>query len=53
MTKRLSPRSLNRIAQNNMEMPGTAPGSTTFIPRAVYRHSRQAGKANIGFCARI
>ena len=23
-----------------VEMPGTAPGSTTFIPRIVYRHSR-------------
>ena len=26
-----------------VEAPGTAPGSTTLIPRTVYRHSRQAG----------
>src|SRR4051812_13170199 len=26
-----------------VEAPGTAPGSTTFIPHTVYRHSRQAG----------
>src|ERR1700734_1702314 len=31
-----------------MEVPGTAPGSTTIIPRTVYHHSRQAGIANIG-----
>src|SRR5580658_8790479 len=31
-----------------VEAPGTAPGSTTLIPRTVYRHSRQAGRRNIG-----
>ncbi len=31
-----------------VEAPGTAPGSTTLIPRTVYRHSRQAGRTNIG-----
>jgi thymidylate synthase (FAD) len=31
-----------------VEAPGTAPGSTTLIPRTVYRHSRQAGTRNIG-----
>ena len=34
-----------------MEAPGTAPGSTTLIPRTVYRHSRQAGSGNIGIAA--
>ena len=27
-----------------VEAPGTAPGSTTLIPRTVYRHSREAGE---------
>jgi thymidylate synthase (FAD) len=31
-----------------VEAPGTAPGSTTIIPRIVYRHSRRTGKTNIG-----
>src|SRR5690606_15925255 len=31
-----------------VEAPGTAPGSVTSIPASVYRHSRQAGTANIG-----
>ncbi len=31
-----------------VEAPGTAPGSEWFIPTAIYRHSRQAGTANIG-----
>jgi len=31
-----------------VEAPGTAPGSATLIPSGVYRHSRQAGTANIG-----
>jgi hypothetical protein len=31
-----------------VEAPGTAPGSEWFIPTAIYRHSRQAGAANIG-----
>ncbi len=42
------PRRLNQAAQNNMEAPGTAPGSTMFIPRTVYRHSRQASTSYIG-----
>jgi hypothetical protein len=31
-----------------VEAPGTAPGSVTFIPHSVYRHSRKTGTANIG-----
>jgi hypothetical protein len=31
-----------------VEAPGTAPGSEWFIAAAIYRHSRQAGIANIG-----
>src|SRR6266849_2127144 len=31
-----------------VEAPGTAPGSEWFIATAIYRHSRQAGTANIG-----
>jgi hypothetical protein len=31
-----------------VEAPGTAPGSTTLISHTVYRHSRQAGRSNIG-----
>jgi hypothetical protein len=31
-----------------VEAPGTAPGSTTLMPRTVYRHSRQADDRNIG-----
>jgi chromate transporter len=31
-----------------VEAPGTAPGSEWFIATAIYRHSRQAGEANIG-----
>jgi hypothetical protein len=27
-----------------VEAPGTAPGSTTLIPRTVYRHSRRTGE---------
>ena len=30
-----------------VEAPGTAPGSDRFITTAIYRHSRQAGAANI------
>jgi thymidylate synthase (FAD) len=35
-----------------VEAPGTAPGSTTLIPRNLYRHSRQAGTANIDILPR-
>jgi len=31
-----------------VEAPGTAPGSTTLIPRTVYRHSRRTSPTNIG-----
>src|SRR5499427_6468146 len=31
-----------------VEAPGTAPGSEWFIAAAIYRHSRQAGRPNIG-----
>jgi len=31
-----------------VEAPGTAPGSEWFITTAIYRHSRQAGRPNIG-----
>jgi hypothetical protein len=31
-----------------VEAPGTAPGSTTLIPRTVYRHSRRTGRTYIG-----
>src|ERR1700733_5931649 len=31
-----------------VEAPGTAPGSTTLIPRTVYRHSRRTSSGNIG-----
>lgn len=31
-----------------VEAPGTAPGSTTLIPRTVYRHSRRTSPPNIG-----
>jgi len=31
-----------------VEAPGTAPGSTTLIPRTVYRRSRRTGIGNIG-----
>jgi hypothetical protein len=31
-----------------VEAPGTAPGSTTIIPRTVYRHSQQADDAYVG-----
>src|SRR5579875_3915820 len=36
-----------------VEAPGTAPGSTTLIPRTVYRHSRKTSRANIGIPASI
>ena len=35
-------------ARKMVEAPGTAPGSATLIPSSVYRHSRQAGRPNIG-----
>ena len=35
-----SHRSITRPRRNLVEAPGTAPGSTTLIPRPVYRHSR-------------
>jgi len=35
-----------------VEAPGTAPGSTTIIPRTVYHHSLQAGDADLGAFAR-
>ena len=31
-----------------VEAPGTAPGSTTIIPRTVYRHSQQADRIDLG-----
>jgi hypothetical protein len=31
-----------------VEAPGTAPGSTTIIPRTVYRHSQQADSRYVG-----
>jgi len=31
-----------------VEAPGTAPGSEWFIAAAIYCHSRQAGRLNIG-----
>jgi len=31
-----------------VEAPGTAPGSTTIIPRIVYRHSQQADSGYLG-----
>ena len=45
-------KSLERSA-NLVEAPGTAPGSTMFIPRTVYHHSRQAGRTYIGATRRM
>ncbi len=44
---------LNRAGQEYLEAPGTAPGSTTFIPRAVYRRSWRTSNAYIGNTAEI
>src|SRR5579863_8187984 len=48
-TTRVEPVSPPHPAQRGqlVEAPGTAPGSTTLIPRTVYRHSRQTGRGNI------
>jgi hypothetical protein len=37
-----------REAAKLVEAPGTAPGSATPIPHAVYRHSRFPGDGNMG-----
>src|SRR3546814_18407390 len=36
------------VAGLMVEAPGTAPGSVTFIPRSVYRHSRFPDPVNLG-----
>lgn len=47
----VSPPCARRSAGWMVEAPGTAPGSTTLIPRTVYRHSRRTSPANIGSAA--
>ncbi len=47
-TTRVEPISSPYSIAGMVETPSTAPGSTTIIPRTVYRHSWQASTANIG-----
>ena len=47
-TTRVEPISSPSSIAVMVETPSTAPGSTTIIPRIVYRHSWQASQTNIG-----